>query len=98
MEERLQKILAHAGVGSRRECEQLIIQGDVIVNGEGVRELGIKLDPDQCVIKVHGKVVRVQEQGMKYMLGIHFQNVTKDIKDKLLRDLFSNSIKHKGRR
>lgn len=57
MEERLQKILAHAGVGSRRECEQLIIQGDVIVNGERVTELGVKLDPEQCAIKVHGKII-----------------------------------------
>lgn len=57
MEERLQKILAHAGVGSRRECEQLIIQGDIIVNGERVTELGIKLDPEQCAIKVHGKLI-----------------------------------------
>ena len=49
--ERLQKFLAHAGVGSRRHCEELIVQGRVSVNGQAVRELGTKVEPDQeiCV-------------------------------------------------
>lgn len=58
MEERLQKILAHAGVGSRRECEKLIEQGLVTVDGERVTELGIKLDPAQYAIKVDGTLIR----------------------------------------
>ncbi len=57
MEERLQKILAHAGVGSRRACEQLIAQGHVVVNGERVTQAGIKLDPEQCMIKVYGTLI-----------------------------------------
>ncbi len=57
MEERLQKILAHAGVASRRECEVLIAGGAVKVNGERVSEVGIKLDPKKCTIKVHGKLI-----------------------------------------
>ena len=70
MEERLQKILAHAGVGSRRECEQLITQGSVVVNGERVTELGIKLDPEQCSIKVDGKLIStaVQDKTPQYLI------------------------------
>lgn len=55
MEERLQKILAQVGVGSRRECEKLIVQGCVIVNGKPVTELGTKVDPRMAAIKVNGK-------------------------------------------
>ncbi|PID55773.1 pseudouridine synthase [candidate division KSB3 bacterium] len=57
MEERLQKILAHAGVASRRECEKLISAGAVVVNGECVSDVGIKFDPEKCTIKVHGKMI-----------------------------------------
>ncbi len=59
MEQRLQKILAHAGLGSRRECEQLVVQGDVMINGKQVTELGKKVDPEQCAIKVRGKLIQV---------------------------------------
>lgn len=41
--ERLQKVMAHAGVDSRRKCEQLILDGRVKVNGQVVRELGVKV-------------------------------------------------------
>ncbi|PIE35478.1 pseudouridine synthase [candidate division KSB3 bacterium] len=70
MEERLQKILAYAGVGSRRECEQLIVQGSVFVNGERVTELGIKLDPAQCMIKVDGTLIStaVQDNTPQYLI------------------------------
>ena len=43
--ERLQKVLAHAGLGSRRACEELILQGRVSVDGEVVRQLGTRVDP-----------------------------------------------------
>jgi 23S rRNA pseudouridine2605 synthase/16S rRNA pseudouridine516 synthase len=59
MEERLQKILAHAGIGSRRECEKLIARGKVIVNGRNVIEPGMKVDPETAAIKVNGKRVNV---------------------------------------
>ena len=45
MQERLQKILAHAGVASRRKAEEMILQGRVSVNGSLVTELGAKADP-----------------------------------------------------
>ncbi len=50
--DRLQKILAHAGVASRRACEQLILEGHVQVNGKTVTELGTKADPRRDEITV----------------------------------------------
>jgi len=47
--ERLNKFLAHAGVGSRRHCEELIVRGRVSVNGRVVRELGTKVEADDAV-------------------------------------------------
>ncbi len=56
--ERLQKIIAHAGIASRRKAEQMIVQGLVTVNGEVIRELGVKADPSRDHIKVGGKLLR----------------------------------------
>jgi 23S rRNA pseudouridine2605 synthase len=60
MKERLQKILAHAGFGSRRACEDLIIAGRVTVNGE-VAHIGSKADFQVDQIKLDGKLVKLQE-------------------------------------
>ena len=46
MEQRLQKLIAAAGVASRRHAEELIAAGKVTVNGEVIKELGSKADPD----------------------------------------------------
>lgn len=55
--ERLQKVLAAAGVGSRRKCEQMIQEGRVQVNGETVTELGTKVDPQSDAIQVDGRPI-----------------------------------------
>lgn len=60
MEERLQKILAYAGYGSRRSCEELIAAGRVTVNGE-VAHLGSKADIQKDQIKLDGKLVKPPE-------------------------------------
>lgn len=60
MEQRLQKLIAAAGVASRRHAEELIAAGKVTVNGEVVKELGSKADPDKDHIKVNGKLINPQ--------------------------------------
>jgi 23S rRNA pseudouridine2605 synthase len=62
MEERLQKLLAHAGIASRRHAEQLIVEGRVTVNGAVITELGTKADPERDHIKVDGKRVGAPER------------------------------------
>jgi pseudouridine synthase len=57
MQERLQKLIATAGIASRRHAEQLITAGEVTVNGKVVTELGTKADPETDHIKVRGKLI-----------------------------------------
>lgn len=58
---RLQKFLADAGVASRRAGEQFILEGRVAVNGQTVRLLGSKVDPDRDTVAVDGKIVRAKK-------------------------------------
>lgn len=58
--ERLQKVLARAGYGSRRACEELVDQARVEVNGEIVLEQGLRVDPEKDEIKVDGLTVATQ--------------------------------------
>jgi 23S rRNA pseudouridine2605 synthase len=60
MGERLQRTLAQAGYGSRRSCEQLILDGRVTVNGQ-IPQLGHKVDPLRDEIRVDGEVVRPKQ-------------------------------------
>ena len=61
-EERLQKILATAGVASRRKAEEIILEGRVTVNGKTVTELGSKADPEHDHVKVDGRLIRQPER------------------------------------
>lgn len=58
--ERLQKVLARAGMGSRRACEELIEQRRVEVNGKIVTEQGMRVDPEHDEVKVDGLTVATQ--------------------------------------
>ena len=54
---RLQKVLATAGLGSRRACEQLIDEGRVAVDGKRITEQGVRIDPRTAVVRVDGERV-----------------------------------------
>ncbi len=66
--ERLQKILARAGIGSRRHCEELIADGRVSINGE-VAELGARADVDVDRIEVDGVAIGVRPDLVHYLLN-----------------------------
>jgi pseudouridine synthase len=65
--ERLQKVLAAAGVASRRVCEDLIAAGRVVVNGEVVTELGSRVDPETDLVAVDGVAVQLRV-GRRYVM------------------------------
>lgn len=66
--ERLQKVLARVGIGSRRVCEDLIAEGRVLVDGE-VAVLGRRVDPETALIEVDGAPVGVRPDLVHYVLN-----------------------------
>jgi 23S rRNA pseudouridine2605 synthase len=79
MQERLQKVLAASGVDSRRNCEVLIQNGKVKVNGEVITQLGCKVDPTQDVIEVNGKPIH--KPSFRYILFNKPKGVITSVKD-----------------
>lgn len=68
-EQRLQKILAQAGIASRRKAEQLMLEGRVVVNGDIVTEMGAKADAERDHIKVDGTPIRMPTRHAYIMLN-----------------------------
>src|ERR1700688_573638 len=68
-EQRLQKIVAAAGITSRRKAEELIASGRVQVNGQAVTELGSKADAERDHIRVDGKLLKKPQQFRYFMLN-----------------------------
>lgn len=67
--ERLQKIIAAAGIASRRKAEEMIASGLVEVNGHIITELGSKADPERDHIRVNGKLLRGAEQHVYVLMN-----------------------------
>jgi 23S rRNA pseudouridine2605 synthase len=80
MQERLQKIIAHAGFASRREAEAMIREGRITVNGRVVTELGSKADADRDHIKVDGKLITRAEEH-RYILLYKPKEVMTTVED-----------------
>ncbi|PTM58637.1 pseudouridine synthase [Desmospora activa] len=77
--ERLQKVMAHAGVASRRKCEELIRLGRVQVNGHPVTELGRRVDPIKDRIQVDGREIR--QESKRYFLFYKPRGVITSLSD-----------------
>src|SRR5512142_1677721 len=93
MPERLQKILAQAGYGSRRSCEEFITEGRVLVNGK-VATLGEKADPATDKITLDGHPI-AQRETLKYIAMYKPRNVISSVEDEVgrptVRDLLPES-------
>lgn len=99
---RLQKVLASAGVGSRRACEALIAQGRVQVDGHVVREQGVRVDPASAVIKVDGLRVAVPQADQVYLALNKPAGVLSTMSDDrgrmTLTDLLPDRVRDSGQR
>jgi 23S rRNA pseudouridine2605 synthase/16S rRNA pseudouridine516 synthase len=97
---RLQKVMAQAGVASRRVCEEMIEEGRVEVNGQLTTELGMRVDPTSAVIHVDG--IRIQlDDTMLYMVFNKPKGVVSTMEDPEGRPCISDflkSAKNKGER
>jgi len=80
MQERLQKIIAHAGYASRREAEAMIREGRITVNGRTVTELGTRADPARDHIKVDGKLI-TRAEDHRYILIYKPKEVMTTVED-----------------
>ena len=69
MEERLQKILARAGIASRRAAEELIRQGRVRIDGRVVTDMGVRIDPERHRIECNGRPVTIAEEKVYILLN-----------------------------
>lgn len=87
--ERLQKVIAHAGVASRRKAEELILQGKVKVNGKVVKELGVKVSPSD---KVEVNDIPIEKEEPVYFLFYKPRGVLSSVSDdknrKVVTDFF----------
>jgi 23S rRNA pseudouridine2605 synthase len=79
--ERLQKILARAGITSRRKAEQLILEGRVAVNGKVVSQLGTKADSQTDHIKIDGKLLAARRVPRHYFIAFKPQRVITSLSD-----------------
>ncbi len=85
MEERIQKLMAQAGIGSRRECEKLIADGRVTVNGRRAT-LGDKADPESDTIVVNGRTIKPHKTEKTYVALHKPKGVISSLDDELEED------------
>ena len=95
-EERLQKFLSRAGIASRRKAEELILNGEIFVNGKLVTELGTKTKPDIDKVFYKEKEVKVKENYIYILLNKPIGYVT-TAKDQFNRDTVLDLVKVKER-
>jgi 23S rRNA pseudouridine2605 synthase len=99
MKERIQKIIANVGIASRRAAEEMMLRGEVTVNGKPVTELGTKADPERDHIKVRGKLItggRGQEK--RYFLINKLRGYLSSVSDPKQRPLVAHLLPPSARR
>src|SRR5438445_5116602 len=100
MKERIQKILASAGIASRRHVEEMVLQGRVAVNGIAVMRLPVMVDPKLDRVEIDGQAVRMQapEVSKKYYIlmnkpkGVYSTNVAQGVQTRAI-DLLPKGFK-----
>lgn len=90
---RLQKVMAQAGVASRRVCEEMIAEGRVEVDGQVVTELGVRIDPKTAVVHVDGLRIQLDET-LSYLVFNKPKGVVSTMEDPEGRPCISDFIKH----
>lgn len=89
--ERLQKVIAHAGVASRRKAEELILEGKVKVNGKVVKELGVKVGPND---RVEVNEIPLERQAPVYFLFYKPRGVISSVSDERGRKTVTDYFPH----
>ncbi|NDI34314.1 pseudouridine synthase [Chengkuizengella sediminis] len=89
--ERLQKVLANAGIASRRKSEEIILAGRVEVNEKIVITLGVKVDPEEDIIKVDGRPIKSESK--VYVLFHKPKGVISSVKDPEGRQVVTDYLK-----
>ena len=99
MQERLQKLIAQAGITSRRKAEKLIADGRVTVNGKKITEMGSKADPENDHIKVNGKLInpKLEHRKLVYLLVNKPKGYLSSVSDPEDRKLVVDLVKGFGR-
>jgi 23S rRNA pseudouridine2605 synthase len=99
VQERLQKLIAQAGIASRRAAEQLITAGQVSVNGHVITELGTKADPEKDHIKVRGRLInaKLRSRENAYILLNKPKGYLSSAADPEGRKLVTDLVRGKGR-
>lgn len=95
---RLQKYMAHCGVGSRRKCEEMIQQGRVYLNGKQVTEMGIQVDPDKDRVSLDQKKILMLVEEKVYILLNKPSGTITSVKDPQGRETVLERIGWKGSR
>ncbi|MFO0649566.1 MAG: pseudouridine synthase [Polyangiales bacterium] len=95
-QERLQKVLARAGIASRRHAEELIVAGHVRVNGRVVTELGMRVDPHEDKVEVDGR--RIVLESPVYAILHKPRGVVTTLSDPEGRPTIAESVKSLGAR
>jgi 23S rRNA pseudouridine2605 synthase len=99
MQERIQKIIANAGIASRRAAEEMMLRGEVTVNGKQVTELGTKADPERDHIKVRGLLITSpSRQEKRYILINKLRGYLSSVSDPKQRPLVAHLLPPSARR